>query len=206
VLSACLIAAGLIHPAYYALVGYVQTREWYWVTEYLVILWLTALGLNGLLSLRLPGFRRLALGGVAILAMLTWRLPGYTAWVAGQFQFRPTDGSDYFERAAFLEQHTPGSALIGMPNAGGLGYLAQRRVVNIDGLVNSYAYLAAMRNGQADRYLAQIGVDYVFIGPGYTAFEPYAHMLDGHLHWVATWAADDGNRTHDLFRFQLGAQ
>jgi hypothetical protein len=205
VLTACLIGASLIHPAYYARVGYVQTREWYWVTEYLAILWLTALGLSGLLGVRMPGFWRWALAGVAILAMLAWRLPGYTAWVAGQFQFRPGDGSDYFDRAAFLEEHTPGSAVIGTPNAGGLGYLTHRRVVNIDGLVNSYAFLAAMRTGQSDRYLEQIGVDYIFIGPGYTAFEPYAHMLDGHIQWLAKWAAFDGSRVHDLFRFQLGA-
>jgi hypothetical protein len=202
-LTACLIGASLIHPAYYALVGYVQSREWYWVTEYMAILWLIALGLSGLLEVRLPPAWRLVVAGVAITAMLVWRLPGYAAWVAGQFQFRPSDGSDYFDRAAFLERHTPPSAVIGTPNAGGLAYLSDRRVVNIDGLVNSYGFLAAMRNGQADRYLEQMGVDYIFIGPGYTAFQPYAQMLDGHLRWVAEWSPYDVERTHDLFRFQL---
>jgi hypothetical protein len=205
VLVACLFGGSLLHLAYYVFSGHIQSREWYWVPEYVTFLLLLAFGLNGLLSSQRSPLLRWALAVIAMLTLLVARLPTYLGWIFGQYQYQPADGSDYLERAAFLEQNTPATAVIGTPNAGGLGYLTRRRIVNIDGLVNSYAFLTAMRSEQSDRYLDQIGVDFIFIGPGYTEYEPYAHMLNSHLDLVASWSASDGSRPHDLFRFQLAA-
>lgn len=89
--------------------------------------------------------------------------------------------------ARFIEIHASGDAIFGTANAGVLGYFTNRHIINIDGLVNSYSFLESMKNQASHLYLRQIGVNWIFIGPGHVKHEPYTHMLDGKLDIVATW-------------------
>jgi hypothetical protein len=72
-------------------------------------------------------------------------------------------GQPYMDMLPILEGYTEEGALIGMTGGGNAGYFIRNRtVVNMDGLINSYAYFQAIKAGQASQYLAEMGLDYVF--------------------------------------------
>jgi hypothetical protein len=62
--------------------------------------------------------------------------------------------------ANWLNQHTPVDALIGAANAGIMGYYAERRVVNLDGVVNESAFRARIAN-QLPHYIDLTGIRYL---------------------------------------------
>jgi hypothetical protein len=78
------------------------------------------------------------------------------------------------DSARFLEQNTPPGAVIGMTGGGNVAYYIQGRViVNMDGLINSPAYFEALKAGDAGKFLAETGVDYIFANPGILSGPPY---------------------------------
>jgi len=75
----------------------------------------------------------------------------------------PLAGQPYMDTMPILEGFTEPGALIGMTGGGNAGYFIKgRTVVNMDGLINSYAYFQALKENQGGKYLAKIGLDYVF--------------------------------------------
>jgi hypothetical protein len=62
--------------------------------------------------------------------------------------------------ANWLNQHTSADALIGAANAGIMGYYAERRVVNLDGVVNESAFHARLAN-QLPRYIDETSISYL---------------------------------------------
>ena len=87
----------------------------------------------------------------------------------------------YLVAAKFIEKNTLDDAVIGTPNAGGVGYFTNRRVVNIDGLSNNPEFLDSIKNLEGHTYLKEIGVGYIFRVPGYEKYELHTHMLDGKI-------------------------
>lgn len=75
--------------------------------------------------------------------------------------------SDFYnkrlEAARWIRENTPQDAIIGAWNAGQLGYFSGRRVVNLDGLINSKRYLElVLRNPAYFRaYMREIGISYL---------------------------------------------
>lgn len=72
-----------------------------------------------------------------------------------------------FRIALWIQQNTQPDDIIAMWNAGVGGFFSDRQVINLDGLVNSYDYWAAVQNNSVVAYLKQQGVDYVadtFVG------------------------------------------
>jgi hypothetical protein len=61
-------------------------------------------------------------------------------------------------------------------------FINGRTIVNLDGLINSPQYFAAMKNGTAAEFLAEMGLDYVFGNP-YMLLEsdPYRSIFSGNL-------------------------
>ena len=83
---------------------------------------------------------------------------------------------------AVVEENTGPDSLIGMTGGGNLGYfISDRTIVNMDGLINSYAYFLAHKEGRADDYLAEMGMDYVFVNPLLLENIPYKGEFDGRL-------------------------
>ena len=76
----------------------------------------------------------------------------------------------------FLKDHTPPGAVVGAANAGIVSWWSDRRVVNLDGLINNAAAQAIAERRLAD-YLVEQGICYVVdpVVPGAdTLFEgPY---------------------------------
>jgi hypothetical protein len=105
-------------------------------------------------------------------------------------------GMPYLDAAFFLESNIEPDALIGMTGGGNVGYFIHgRTIVNMDGLINSYAYYQALRAGRADKYLADIGLDYIFSNPDILQNPPYNGQFDEWSEIVAEFGKKD------LFRY-----
>lgn len=63
--------------------------------------------------------------------------------------------------AQWLNENTNESDLIGVWDAGIIGYFSERKVVNLDGLVNSPGYFEYIKNGNITDYLDEIKIDYI---------------------------------------------
>ena len=122
----------------------VSLSAWYYVVQP----WLAAILLATVidnffwLDYRQASWQRL--GGyqvrLMLLGVIWFLIPAYTIWrveqwrVADQFGYIP---QPLYEGAAWVQTHLPADAVIGAWNAGALGYLSGRQVINLDGLVNS---------------------------------------------------------------------
>ena len=66
-----------------------------------------------------------------------------------------------------LNQELPEGAILAMGDrAGAFGYFLDRPLVQVEGLVASKAFLAALEDGQAHPFLERLGVDYVVYSGG----------------------------------------
>jgi hypothetical protein len=64
----------------------------------------------------------------------------------------------WIEAALWARAHLPRDAVVGMTDCGLFGYLSERRTINLDGVINSFAYWQALRERRLDRFLAEQGV------------------------------------------------
>jgi hypothetical protein len=170
-----LFIGSLVQVLYYNVIGYAGMKEWYWVSEPLLLLLacglLVAVLIKPLQKYPLVNIILLFAVGVSSLKM---------AWDFGSLVFQKMPhgyySSDlpYMDSARFLEENTPNGAMIGMTGGGNVGYYIQgRSIVNIDGLINSPAYFEALKAGQANDYLVRLGVDYIFANPEILKSAPY---------------------------------
>ncbi|MCX7754547.1 MAG: hypothetical protein N2117_04795 [Anaerolineales bacterium] len=159
-----LFLSAWLHGFLYSAMGYAASHEWYWTTEMLSLVLAGALGLRGLLDI-LPPHRTLIAATWASAGALSLLL----AWTFSITIIRrmpyvsPYAGQPYLDMLTILEGYTEEGAVIGMTGGGSAGYFIRNRtIVNMDGLINSYPYFQSLKTGQAARYLADIGLDYVF--------------------------------------------
>ena len=105
-----------------------------------------------------------ALAGV--LALLTTLY----VWQAVQFygdeevEFRDWNASwndESYEAARWLSASTPRNAVIGSWNAGVLGYYSNRRVVNLDGLINDFDLLPYLKSDDIAGYIRRERIEYL---------------------------------------------
>lgn len=170
-----LLVGSLAQIISYNMTGYAGMKEWYWISQPILLLLsgslLLALALKPLLKIRGAGIVLLAAAGLISLRQ---------AWVFGYLinERMPhgTYASDlpFMDSARFLEENTPPGSMVGMTGGGNVGYYIQgRTIVNMDGLINSPAYFEAIQAGKAGEYLAAIGVDYIFANPEILKGPPY---------------------------------
>ena len=194
-----LLAASVLQMFYYVGLGYAGTKDWYWVTQMILLALLGGL----LVDLVTRPLRRFNWGRIAVwLAILFLCVQEYALPFANIVTQRMTyvdhrAGQPYLDAAAFLEANTEPGALIGMTGGGNVSYfLNGRTIVNLDGLINSYAYYRALRAGHADKFLAAMGLDYIFTNPGILEAVPYAGQFDDNLTRLAIFGGKD------LMRFE----
>ncbi len=84
---------------------------------------------------------------------------------AGAFEARQIADPDAYaiakgDQAAgtWIDQNLPSDTVLGSWDAGVIGYYAHRRVINLDGVANSYGYYEAGRKGTVGRFLADRGM------------------------------------------------
>jgi len=106
------------------------------------------------LAPRVPeGARRalLALGGVVIVLSLAVSVSRLSRSFTAASR----------EAGEWVAHTLPPDAVLGMKDSGTFTYFAQRRVVNLDGVANSFAFEDALCRGELERYLRERGVEYV---------------------------------------------
>lgn len=121
--------------------GFLAYTPWYFVIQP----WLTALGFAIALQLISDRFPPKALARRAVVAVALLVAIGIATYTLRSVSFPvspfATRPRDPLEKAAFwLKDNTPSGAIVGSWNAGIMSYYSQRRVVNLDGLVNSWEY------------------------------------------------------------------
>lgn len=180
-----LVLGGLVHFAYYILVGYAHTRNWYWLAETLALVMILSLLLDAIFTW-LDGITQRKILSVVVSVLLA-------VWLGiSQAQFLLTlcpvsvsveHENDYLKEVRQVESLTESGARIGMTGGGLVGYfITDRTVVNMDGLINSRAYFEAMQHGTARDFLDAIPLNYVF-GQEYvvTESDPYKDILTDRL-------------------------
>ncbi len=179
-----LFVSSVIQILSYNATGYSAVKEWYWVGEIVFTLLLWGLFLDVFLrrlTLRLPLARDFALVGTAIVAFF-W-LQTFFAHLSHLMPYGlPHTGHPYMDILAVVEENTEPGSVIGMTGGGNLGYfISERQIVNMDGLINSYDYFQLHKAGRGDEYLAEIGMDYVFVNPVLLQDLPYRGEFDDRL-------------------------
>ncbi len=162
-----LISAELQIFAYGAL-GYAAAHEWYWTLSMLATTFLMAHLIHMLIQ-RLP----FALQNTKTISeFLALGLTAYFAYtfsstlIARMPWTDPYENQSYVDMQPLIEDYTEPGSLVGMTGGGNVGYFIQdRTIVNLDGLINSYPYYLAQKEGQGGEYLAAMGLDYIFANP-----------------------------------------
>jgi len=178
-----LLAGAWLQIFSYHITGYSAYKEWYWISEHLLIVLVTALSLG----LAYHQIRR-----IRFVPTITWLLAGaYGLWLVIPFwqnvqrnmpynEWSPNEPNN--EISWLLEQYTEPGSIIGITGGGNAGYfIHDRTVVNMDGLINSHDYFLALQNEQAGNFLADLGMDYVLANPGILNQLPYKGQYNIYL-------------------------
>ncbi len=170
-------AAVFLHAFYLkVLSGIAPLRVWYWTPERLTVaLWAGwALG-----RVAARAGRRARTLSVAVAA---GALAFFAFWWVQSFPWYNAHQHLYLHQARWLEAHTAAGDVIGVPGAGALGYFVRERTIfNLDGLINTPAYLRACQQGQIVPYLRAHRVRYVFSEFWVKHMQPYRDTLAPYL-------------------------
>ncbi|NWF64823.1 MAG: glycosyltransferase family 39 protein [Chloroflexi bacterium] len=188
-----LFAGSVIHILSYTATSYGGAKEWYWVSQMLLLTFAFSLMFD-LLTRPLLKLRalRYALIGLALLygfisANQFWKFVEY-AMPHGVFaKDRP-----YMEVIAYLEANTFENEIIGMTGGGNVGYFIKNRtIVNMDGLINSYEYFRALQNREAATYLRKRGMTVIFANPRLLDLPPYYGQFAPYLERYNSYGGKD---------------
>jgi len=178
----------------YNIPGYASPKEWYWLTEPVLLVILGALLLNAIFEV---GIRKWKMTRVVLWILVSWFAASgaYTYWRDAYFLspygLHPRD-TPYTDVIPFLESHTEAGAIIGMTGGGNVGYLMPgRTIVNMDGLINSRSYFLALQAGTGADYLYETGMRYVFANPNLLDANPYRGQFSTRLQPVVDWGGKD---------------
>lgn len=178
----------------YNVTGYASPKEWYWLTEpvLLVILGATIVNVGIKLGAKLWKF-----APALIWILVAWYgLHGAYAYWRDAIALNPYGvhpaGTPYTDVIPFLEKTTEPGAVIGMTGGGNIGYLMpSRTIVNMDGLINSNEYFQALQAGKGADYLYNSGMRYVFANPSLLEANPYRSQFSNRLQLIVDWGGKD---------------
>lgn len=176
-----LLAGSFMQVLSYNATGYAAAKEWYWISQPVFLALAGAL----LLDLLTQPLRRLPMVEITLTTMaLYWGLTQailFGQLTAAQMTYGEVKAQPpYMEIAAFVEKHTEPGSLIGMTGGGNVGYfIRERTIINMDGLINSYAYFQAHLAQRGSDYLAALGMDYIFANPTFLEAMPYRGQYTG---------------------------
>jgi hypothetical protein len=178
----------------YNITGYAAPKEWYWLTEPVLLTVITVLLINGiheLLMKRWAFTRFLMWGLVAGFAFINVSSYWQDTIALNPYGHTPPN-APYMDLVPFLEAHTKPGDIIGTTGGGNLGYLIHNRtIVNMDGLVNSNGYFQALQNGTSADYLYKSGVRYIFANPDLLNSIPYRGQYTNRLDPLISWGGKD---------------
>lgn len=176
-----LLTGSFLQVLSYNITGYAAIKEWYWISQPILIV--LAGGL--LLDIVTQPLRRVPMVNIVLFMMaLYWGITRATLFgrltIAQMSHENTNTQPPYMEVVAFVENHTEPGSLIGMTGGGNVGYfIRERTIINMDGLINSYAYFQAHKAHQGGEYFAALGMDYIFANPAFIEAIPYRGQYTG---------------------------
>ncbi|HUE98594.1 MAG TPA: hypothetical protein VMN99_05030, partial [Anaerolineales bacterium] len=178
-----LLGGAWLQVLYYNALKYAAHKEWYWVSQ-LVIIVLTLSLVGGVLYtlIRKVPYRH----------VFVWLIAAYVGIHMGTSYWRMIQASmpygdwaadtAYMDIVPLLEEHTEPGSIIGLTGGGNVGYfIHDRTVINMDGLINSYPYFQALQTGTGGEYLQNLGLDYVLANPVILDQQPYKGQFNEYL-------------------------
>jgi hypothetical protein len=178
-----LLSGAWLQVLYYSFLGYAAHKEWYWISQLVI----TVLAFSLLLGILFAALR-----GLPGKSLIAWALAGYIGISMGSSFWTMIRNSmpynhwsaetAYMDIVPLLEENTEPGSIIGLTGGGNVGYFIQdRTIINMDGLINSYAYFEALQAREAGKYLADIGLDYVLANPVILDQQPYKEQFNPYL-------------------------
>jgi hypothetical protein len=152
-----LIVAATLHWVAASVLLPGQAGIWYWGLELFAV---AALCVRIALRARHPLVRRsvwcvgLLQGCAAPLVLLGMVLAAHSGRLAKRSSFATTMST----LSDTLRVTVPAPQLVGSCNAGALGFMSERPVVNLDGLVNDWSFLEARRKGAVRQWIERRGI------------------------------------------------
>jgi hypothetical protein len=178
-----LVAGCGIQILSYTTTAYGGAKEWYWISEMILI----TLAGSILLDLALHPLQKsintrniIQFASATICIVLAVNFGRHVVKIM-PYNFFPAD-RPYMEVLPYLEENTLPDSIIGMTGGGNVGYfIHDRTIVNMDGLINSSEYFHALQNKNAPAYLRQHGVTIIFASPRLLELPPYFGQFNPYL-------------------------
>lgn len=178
-----LLGGAWLQVLYYNALKYAAHKEWYWVCQLVIIVLTVSLVIGMVYTwMRSVPYRSVVAWAVAVyvgvsMGVSFWR----TIQASMPYNHWPPDTA-YMDIVPLLEKRTEPGSIIGLTGGGNVGYFIQdRTIVNMDGLINSYAYFQALQAHTGGEYLQNIGLDYVLANPVILDQQPYKGQFNEYL-------------------------
>lgn len=188
-----LIAGSVIHILSYTATSYGGAKEWYWVSQMILLTFAVSLFFDLLLRpLRRIKFINYAFITAALVAgyFSANRLWSFIEYAMPHGVYPPD--TPYMDVVAYLEANTFENEIIGMTGGGNVGYFIKgRTIVNMDGLINSYEYFHVLQAGDAPLYLRGRGMTVIFANPRLLALPPYFGQFAPYLERYSSFGGKD---------------
>ena len=178
-----LLSSAWLQAPYYHAIGYAAYKEWYWVSQLVIIVLASSL-IPGLLykSLHKFRYRQIVAWIFAVYVGLNMGTPYWQSIQDSMPYGYWSPDAPYMDIPPLLEEHTPPGSMIGMTGGGNVGYfIHDRTITNMDGLINSYPYFQALQARQAGAYLERLGLDYVLANPTILDQQPYKGQFNEYM-------------------------
>jgi len=180
-----ILLATVYRVLYFYVSGYVHMRSWYWTVEsFLIFLLVLAVFVDWYEmypeSKSIKGIIYAITGISAILVISTTTTRIYRTYPPLRGGLDP---ESYLTIPRTVEALTPPGSVIGTPGGGTLSYfIRDRRIVNLDGLMNSKEYFDAMKLRDTHPILKRMGMEYVYANQyAIIASPPYDQIFAGCL-------------------------
>jgi hypothetical protein len=184
-----LMAGCGIHILSYTATSYGGAKEWYWVSQMVLLVLIQSLFVEIILKpLRRSRLMRTALQLAALgIGVYLATLFGRQITEVMLYNYFPPERR-FMEVLSYLEEHTLPGTVIGMTGGGNIGYfIHDRTIVNMDGLINSHDYFKAIRGGDAASYLHEHGTQVVFANPRLLSLPPYYGQFTPYLETYSSY-------------------
>lgn len=167
----------------YSTTAYGGAKEWYWISQMLLVTLGAGVFAEAVLQplQKQIHIRRVTeIASISFVIFYAYQFGGFVKMIMPYNYFPPE--RPYYEVLPFLEENTPPGSVIGMTGGGNIGYFIKgRTIVNMDGLINSYEYFQALKNGTAPQYLSDHGVTIIFANAQILNMPPYYGQFDKYL-------------------------
>lgn len=189
-----LFAGSWVQILSYSTTGYASPKEWYWLTEQILLLFAAVMLIDCIYKLVSKHWiiARVAMWTLITLYAMSSAIRYYQDVSVRMAYGYSNPNGPYMDVVPFLEGLTRPGDIIGMTGGGNVGYfLGDRTVVNMDGLINSYDYFQALKSGASADYLYDSGMRFVFANPEIIDSGPYRGQYAGRLQSIMDWGGKD---------------